>query len=133
MFFIETLGECAWDAAASPKAAEIAVEVTFEGEPPGTLTMRLTASAARQIAADFLGAEEEEVSASRVNDVVCELANMICGSVLSRVEGASVFNLAAPRIVPFPESRAAGPGTIRYIAALSNGELAINITIGTPT
>ena len=33
--------------------------------------------------------------------MVCELANMICGSVLSRVESSTTFRLATPRILAF--------------------------------
>jgi hypothetical protein len=55
--------------------------------------------AARSVAADFLGEEEPALSEQQIGEVVCELANMICGSVLSRVESAITFQLATPRIV----------------------------------
>ena len=132
MFFVETLGESASEPGAPPAAA-MGAEVTFEGEPAGTLTMRLTTSAADQIAADFLGLDAEVVSPSRVAEVVCELANMICGSVLSRLESATAFHLATPRIVPLPECASAPADAIRYAAELSNGELAVDLTMGTRT
>jgi CheY-specific phosphatase CheX len=131
MFFVETLGESSQPGA--PCADVIGAKVAFEGEPAGALTIRLTTPAASQIAADFLGLDEEEVSPSRVAEVVCELANMICGSVLSRVESATTFRLATPRIVPLPECRSARGGAIRYAAELSNGELAVDLDMSTPT
>ena len=126
MFFVETLGEAA-DPAEDPQANEIAVGLSFQGEPSGSFLLRLTGAAARQIAADFLGIDEAEVSDTQTSDVVRELANMICGSVLSRVESAATFRLAAPRIVPPLEEVAGSLSNTRYCAQLSNGRLAVNI------
>src|SRR5271165_6215349 len=82
MFFVRSLGELAGPASGPVTAAHL----TFEGDPPGSLTLRMTPAAARSVAADFLGEEEAELSPKQIGEVVCELANMICGSVLSRVE-----------------------------------------------
>jgi CheY-specific phosphatase CheX len=130
MFFVQTLGEWYPDAAAS--ADQITAQLTFEGQPPGALTMRVSSAAARQIAADFLGVDEPEVSDLRVAEVVCELANMICGSVLSRMESASAFHLSTPQIVPPPEISATSPFSTVYGVELANGTLGVSVTTGTP-
>jgi CheY-specific phosphatase CheX len=130
MFFVQTLGESHVDGPAA--ADQITAQLTFEGQPPGALTMRVTSAAARQIAADFLGVDEQEVSELRVAEVVCELANMICGSVLSRMESASSFHLSTPQIVPPPESSATGPYSTVYGVELANGRLGVSVTTGTP-
>ena len=52
----------------------------------------------RKIAASFLGLEEGLPSESQTGEVLCELANMICGSVLSRLEGDLHFELSPPEI-----------------------------------
>jgi CheY-specific phosphatase CheX len=131
MFFAQTLGESGpWESAGAA-APEICARLTFEGERGGALTTRMTYSAARQVAADFLGADEAAVPDQQVADVVCELANMICGSVLSRVESAGTFRLSAPRIVPSWTTPPAGPDTTNYGVELSNGRLAVNVTAGT--
>jgi len=130
MFFVETLGESYTAAAAS--ADQITAQLTFEGQPPGSLTMRVTSAAARQIAADFLGVDEQEVSELRVAEVVCELANMICGSVLSRMESATAFHLSTPEIVAAPESPATSPYSTVYGVELANGRLGVNVTTGIP-
>lgn len=128
MFFLQTLGESPDpEPDGSTAIDELAVRVAFQGEPSGSLVLRLTPVAARQIAADFLGAEEAEVSDLRTVEVVRELANMICGSVLSRVESATTFRLGAPEIVPPSEQTAAGPLSIRYAVELSTGRLSVNI------
>lgn len=95
MFFIRSV-ETGQESAPEP---EIVAHLTFKGEPSGSLTLSVAAGAARSVAADFLGEEEPALSEQQIGEVVCELANMICGSVLSRVESAITFQLATPRIV----------------------------------
>ena len=95
MFFTSCIGDP--DPEGAPPG--MAAQVPFEGSRPGRLTVRMTARAARSIAANFLGEDEDAVSDRQIGDVLCELANMICGFVLSRVEGAAELRLGAPRIV----------------------------------
>ena len=51
---------------------------------------------ARSLAANFLGVEEAEVSSDEIGEVAGELANMLCGSIVSRVEGEHKFVLSHP-------------------------------------
>jgi len=95
MFFLQ----CVSDPEDATSGPEIVAHLTFEGRPSGSLTLSITARAARNVAADFLGAEPSDLSHQQVADVVCELANMICGSALSRIESSTTFRLAAPQIV----------------------------------
>jgi CheY-specific phosphatase CheX len=132
MFFVRALGETPVPRpAGSPPPPEITARLLFQGEPPGSLTVRLTCAAARSIAADFLGDDVEAVSGRQTAEVVCELANMICGSLLSRVEGATTFHLAAPQIVASSE-RAEGPSTTVYAVDLAHGPLTVTVTTETP-
>jgi len=131
MFFVQTLGEAPVSEPRNDTTSdEIAVRLTFEGDPPGSLTLRVTAQPGRQIAADFLGTEEDSVSDLQVSEVVCELANMICGSLLSRVESVTTFHLAAPRVVPSSEDVAGSIDNIRYAVELSGGTLTVKVTTG---
>ena len=98
MFFIRAFEE-PLEEPESPRR-NIAVQLAFDGDPSGSLTLRTTSAAARSIAADFLGEDESELSERQVEEVVSELANMICGAVLSRVESRAVFRLGSPRILP---------------------------------
>jgi len=82
--------------------AQIAVTLAFDGELRGRLTLAISAGAARTLAADFLGVDADdgaEPDAAQVNEVVCELANMICGDTLSAVEKGTL-RLSVPAIVP---------------------------------
>jgi CheY-specific phosphatase CheX len=132
MFFAETLGEASGaDQAEDSPHGTIAVELAFEGEPSGSMCLRLTADAAREIAADFLGMEGAEISINQISEVVRELANMICGSVLSRVESAATFRLGVPRIVTAGEECAASLWNTCYRVQLSHGRLTVKIGAGT--
>ena len=98
MFFIPAVSSA--PAVSSGGLPEIAAQLSFLGEPSGILTLRVSQDLARSIGADFLGVDMDEVSQQQVEQVICELANMICGSVLSRARGATTFHLLAPAIVP---------------------------------
>jgi CheY-specific phosphatase CheX len=102
----------------------IAAELAFDGDPPGSFRLDLDATAARVAAAGFLGEDPAELPLDQVQEVICELANMICGSVLSRVESSAVFRLSKPAAaadpVPCPSTSEAtvfeanlGDGTMR--------------------
>lgn len=109
MFFCET--EPAPEAGApAPPVGRMCVEVDFAGAPSGRFWLWLAPAAAKRMAADFLGLDHEEVDEDKAAQTVCELANMICGSIVSRLESHSAFQLSAPRLVDpvsneAPESR----------------------------
>ena len=96
MFFLEVLGEIAEP---PPQAENVTVQVSFDGDPPGSFQMRIARPAANAVAADFLGEDLESLSARQSTDVTLELANMICGAVLSRIESRAAFRLGSPQIV----------------------------------
>ena len=126
MFFVCPLGEApAGEGAVT--GPEVAARLMFEGQPSGSLTLRLTSTAARSIAADFLGEEPDTLPDRRIEEVVCEMANVICGSFLSRVESATTFRLATPRIVASSEDRIAPPGAIVHAVEISNGALSVMV------
>jgi CheY-specific phosphatase CheX len=123
MFFVCPLGET--EPAAADAEPAIVARLAFEGEPSGSLTLRLTWQAAHSIAADFLGEDEESLTRQRTGEVVREMANMICGSVLSRVESAAVFHLAEPRILTLAEDADLPQGAVALAVDLPNGRLTL--------
>jgi CheY-specific phosphatase CheX len=140
MFFIQCLGE----PLRSESEPEFVAQLTFEGDPSGALTLTVRASTARSVAADFLAAEEPDLSEQEVGEVVGELANMICGSVLSRVESTATFRLASPRIAygndaknlaaepavqPPPVAGTAGP---IHAVEIGSGRMVVSINTETP-
>lgn len=92
MFFVDVLQPCTGDV----PPAGIAAELTFQGDPPGSFRLTLDRSAAAAAAADFLGENAADLTPQQMTDVICELANMICGSLLSRIESSATFRLSKP-------------------------------------
>jgi CheY-specific phosphatase CheX len=88
---------------------DYAFSLRFQGDIHGTFGVKMGAELARTLASNFLGEEEEALSSQEIGEVAGELANMLCGSVVSRVEGRSKFVLTHPeplRAVPAMEPRA---------------------------
>jgi two-component system chemotaxis response regulator CheY len=90
-------------------------ELRFDGGICGQLRLFADESAARCLAANFLGEDEDEVLPRQLQQVLLELANMICGAILHEQEYELLFTLsspvpaALPLGVPFSESDQAGP------------------------
>jgi CheY-specific phosphatase CheX len=96
MFFTCVYGP----AADSETEAGFAARLGFDGRPSGSLTIAISQTAAATLAANFLAAEPDDpISSAQVGGVVCELANMICGSLLSRVESGGHFRLSSPNLL----------------------------------
>ncbi len=130
MFFVEPVEEPPSDADAHE--GEMVVGLAFEGVPPGELTLRVTTSAALQIAADFLGEDASDLPPAKVEEVVRELTNMICGSVLSRVESSATFRLASPRILTGEaRSNRQESADFRAVHAVSIGSGTVTVSVET--
>lgn len=101
MFFIRPLEDP--DASAPCGQEAVSAHLSFDGDPAGSLTLRVTRDAARSISADFLGENPNDLTPRQVTEVICELANMICGSVLSRIESTATFRLIGPQLGEAPD------------------------------
>jgi chemotaxis protein CheY-P-specific phosphatase CheC len=126
MFFVRELEDDAH--ADRPEIPELAAGLDFEGNPGGHLTLVLDGHAARAVAADFLGADESALSDLQVEEVACELANMICGSVLSRTESETRFRLSSPQIVPL-DRIAFLPKDAIHAVGLDRGALTVHLVL----
>jgi hypothetical protein len=107
MFFTGIYGE-----AQSPPGEEpqLTARVAFEGTPCGSLTLRLSEPSALSLASNFLACESDTpVAPALLGGVVCELANMICGSLLSRVKSETQFRLGGPELLPADGVKPQGP------------------------
>jgi len=131
MFFVRALEEPP-EPALSP-ARGLLARLSFEGDPSGRLTLHISEEAARSISADFLGKDEWEVTAEEIGEVICELANMICGSILSRVESGASFRLGPPRLEESsPDEPAAEEGCVIHRTAVGQGTLTVALQTETP-
>jgi CheY-specific phosphatase CheX len=114
--FASTLPGCAADvlstmffAEAIPvKSAETILDepilcssVSFSGPVAGVLRISLSENAAAVLASDFSGADAP-LEPCIVEQAIGELANMICGLTLSRIEPRSLFTLSHPESASAP-------------------------------
>lgn len=83
---------------ASP--VDIEAVVDFSGEPNGSVILRATAQGAVDIARKLLMMEDDEsVDLDEIQDALGECANMVTGSLKTRVlDPGGTFNLSVPRI-----------------------------------
>jgi CheY-specific phosphatase CheX len=85
----------------------IGATLAFSGPLSGSYYLFIPQAMAREITANFLGLDDDEVSGSQAQDTVKEALNMIGGHMLSLTEAPDNFQLGIPAIIPEPE---AGPG-----------------------
>jgi CheY-specific phosphatase CheX len=86
--------------AGRPAGALIAATLSFQGLPHGRFGLVVPNALARTLAVNFIGCDEgAELGPGQVTGVIGELANMICGAVLSRLESDASFDLGAPETV----------------------------------
>lgn len=120
MFFTGILGDTE-DLPADP----ITTRLNFRGTPSGSFGLFLSHDSSRQIAAGFLAEDEQDLSQERVNEVICELTNMLCGSLLSKIESEAAFELSHPELAPLPDN----PEYSRTFE-IENGTLGVWLTLG---
>jgi CheY-specific phosphatase CheX len=129
MFFVTDLGEA--EPGASSAGPELLARVDFVGNPSGWLTLRADVESARSLAADFLGEDLEAVDDRQTSDVLGELANIVCGAVLTRTESSCIFHLSSPLVAspqqsaPPEAASADGSESAEYVVTLANGPLTV--------
>ncbi len=84
------------EAGPAPAGADLRASARFEGSLRGVLHVALAGEAPRRLAAAFLGLEEEQVGGQEVLLMASELANMLCGATLSRLEPHGRLRIAPP-------------------------------------
>lgn len=96
-------------AAAKPLEPDaVCARVDFAGDACGSLTIALSRGALLEAAANFLGEEGSSLRNDQIRSVICELANIICGSAVSRWRHDGLFLLAPPALAESLEH----PGTV---------------------
>jgi CheY-specific phosphatase CheX len=113
-----------------PKAGPVLeARVAFFGRPSGFLFVSLCCPAARLLAASFLGEDEDSLTDEDVKLVVCELTNMLCGSLVSRLENDQTFDLTAPEMVLSPSNTPlrTAPASAQQKFALEKGTLTVSL------
>ena len=104
----------------------VSSRVRFAGAPSGELRVMLSRELARSIAAAFLASEPGEITMETEGQVGCELGNMICGAILSRLHPDSRVALAPPELTPV---NFGGGREVHQCFQTSDGRLSISIRI----
>lgn len=124
MFFTEAepaACEHAWLQAA-PTA-----RVRFSGSHHGDMLLGVSVEAADPIAASFLGLEPAELSDAQRGQVIQELANILCGALLSRLWPESTLALSSPELTPWEDSPAVG--ALHRCFIIPEGMVAISVRL----
>jgi len=98
MFFDAAEPVC--DCECSDGREMITVCLWFHDAMDGEFMLATPVPTAVALAASFMGCEPHEVDRSQAEQIVCELANIICGSALSSLEPAAELRLSSPLITP---------------------------------
>jgi CheY-specific phosphatase CheX len=98
MFFTSVAGE--FVPREDARVDSVSARQSFRGTPSGSFGVRTSVATGRTIAANFLSVEQDALTETEVGEVICELANMLCGSVLSRLQDDARFELSTPRLEP---------------------------------
>lgn len=108
---------------------EIAFALRFSGDICGRFSLGMPVSLARILTANFLGEEEDAVSPTDMQEVTGELANMLCGAIVSRIEGGK-FALSHPEPVAEAEwASPAGHDRVNSTLVTDFGDLQLSIFI----
>jgi len=96
MFFAESEPVAAPD---NPQPGQIFVWISFQGQRRGMLAIGMPESHARALAGSFEGLPDPNgISMEIVDQVAAELANMICGATLTRLDHDGLFTLNSPSL-----------------------------------
>ena len=125
MFFSGIMGEMQEEAGGERLFATVA----FSGSSGGRLSVSAPASTAAVLAAGFVGEEDGSVSDSQVRAVVGELANVLCGAVLGRMNPAGHFVISAPEVSDTECEGAVRDMEIQRHFEIVEGDLAVGLSV----
>jgi hypothetical protein len=128
MFFVTEISPSGVDQSG---ADQVRARVRFDGEPSGWVDVEVGAHAASMMAADFLAADEPELTPAQIEDVVLELSNMLCGAALSRLETSALMRLSAPQPLGPCDLVTATPAAIRSVN-IGTGVITAKVHFGRP-
>lgn len=123
MFFTEAVtAECehTWI------ANGLSIRVSFDGSHCGDMRLAIAEDAVPAISSAFLGIEAEQTHETEQLQVMLELANILCGAVLSAIWPESELLLKMPQICPWP---ADDRGSWHRCLALPEGRLALSLQL----
>ncbi len=101
----------------------------FGGSLTGALCVAVSDGCPRRMAAEFLGLEDDQVGEPQEQSMVAELANVLCGATMSRVEPSGHLRIEQPVLGAAP-ANCQGPW---LMFPLANGSLEVTVYYGEPS
>lgn len=125
MFFSEPLGSC------DPieDDSDMQTRLAFSGDVSGTFAVRISANSARNMAASFLGEFDEAITESQIGETMCELTNILCGSVLSKLGSQACFDLSSPRVLRADNGPLTCTPVCQQSFAVENGTMTVSLFV----
>ncbi len=90
--------------------------------------MSAAPSTAAVLAAGFLG-EDDTVADAQVRSVVGELANVLCGVVLGRMDPKGRFVISPPQVIDADGASSVSGMVLHRRFELMEGDLAVGLTV----
>ncbi|MBN9662915.1 MAG: chemotaxis protein CheX [Acidobacteria bacterium] len=109
-----------------PAVDSCLIRAEFHGSAEGAMELALSCGTCERLAASFLGKEQSEVSCAEKCSTARELANMLCGASLSRLQPHGRMSIESPESIPAPDPES-GPW-LRY--PLEGGFLDVELRYG---
>lgn len=104
----------------------ISTEIHFDGSHCGDFLFSVSPCAARTIAAGFLGLDPEEMAVEQGGQVILELTNILCGSVLSSLWPDSDLTLGSPE----PSLSTPNAGTAMHLCfTIPDGPVSVSVRL----
>jgi len=98
----------------------------------GHMDLRVSEDGAQWIASSFLAIDEGPVPEHRVNDVICEVANVTCGSLLSTLFSDRGFRLLSPEVLRNPPAENSESESFEEALELERGWLSLHLHLSSP-
>lgn len=116
-------GSTEGEAGKQEQKARLGAHLRFSGQCEGEFAFSLDSETLHPLALDFLGRQYPPAGDAELASMVCEMGNMFCGCLLSRLESQSVFHLDPPLLDQGESSLRAPKDSVSAWLALESGLL----------
>src|SRR5258708_242435 len=82
----------------------ISAHIEFDGSHCGQFMLSVSPATSLSIASGFIGLEPEEMTGNQTSEVILELANILCGALMSTLWPESSLSLGSPELVNSEQS-----------------------------
>jgi CheY-specific phosphatase CheX len=103
--------------------------IKFDGASHGELIILVSEGLAKTMVQNLLGIESKEITEQDIEDCVKEAANMICGSLLGKLDQTKVFDLSIPLFMRRPKGFGQGSKACSLCFDSENGRFGATLSL----